>query len=188
METACEIMRFKLAICAFVVGTAATAASANAADFYASAGVSSFDSEQPGAKLAAIQGRVGAKFLPYLGVEAEAGTGISSDTWHLLYAPYLGTVKTELNYQVAGYVVGTLPVSTKAELFARVGYGKAKFDQDVLMDGQGGSSSVSRDGWAFGAGAQYFFDGKSGVRLDYTRHEVDEGHIDAWSAGFVHRF
>lgn len=181
-------MRSKLAMCAFVVGTAMMTTSANAADVYASAGVASFNSDQPDAKLAVIQGRVGAKLLPYLGVEAEAGTGISSDTWHLLYAPYLASVKTELNYQVAGYVVGTLPLSTKAELFARVGYGKTKYDQDFLIDGQRGSSSASRDGWAFGAGGQYFFDGKSGVRLDYTRHEVDHGSIDAWSAGFVHRF
>lgn len=181
-------MRFKLAICACVVGMATMTASANAADFYASAGVASFNAEQPDAKLAIVQGRVGAKLLPYLGVEAEAGTGISSDTWHLQYAPYMASVKTELNYQVAGYVVGTVPISTKAELFARVGYGKTEYDQDFLVDGQRGSSSASRDGWAFGAGGQYLFDGKSGVRLDYTRHEVDEGSIDAWSAGFVHRF
>jgi len=35
---------------------------------------------------------------------------------------------------------------------------------------------------------QYFFHGKNGVRLDYTRHDFDENKVDARSVGYVRRF
>lgn len=180
------MLKARLAICACIIGL--SAGGAQAADAYGSVGVSSFNTDLLDAKLAVVQGRVGVKLLPYLGVEAEAGTGFSDDTSHVRYAPFIWTTTTELNYQVAGYVVGFLPLTEKAELFARVGYGKAKFDYDWVIDNQSLSNSNSRDGWSYGGGGQYFFDGKNGVRLDYTRHDFDEDKVDAWSVGYVRRF
>lgn len=180
------MLRTQLA--AFACMTAFLASGAHAADLYGSVGGARFELEPLDSKLAVVQGRIGAKFMPYLGVEAEAATGFADDTWHVPYAPYQAQVTTELNYQVAGYAVGFLPLTEKAELFARVGYGKTRIDRDVLIDGEHGSANESLDGWSYGAGGQYFFDGQNGVRLDFTRHDLDDENIDAWAVGYVRRF
>jgi hypothetical protein len=70
-----------------------------------------------------VQGRVGARFGRYLGVEGDATTGVDGD--HAVIAGDASSIR--LNDQYAAYAVGYLPLAPNADLFARVGYGHADF-------------------------------------------------------------
>lgn len=134
------------------------------------------------ADLGALQGRLGARFGQYFGVEGEAATGIKKAK--------IGagnfSAKAELNHQVALYGVGFLPLSPNADLFARVGYG----GQEIKAESQGISATADANSWNFGAGAQYFFDANNGIRGEYTRYnlEDDAGDVDTVSLSYVRRF
>ena len=55
----------------------------------------------------------------------------------------------------------------------------------------GSTTSVKGDSWNYGVGGQYSFDGKNGVRVDYTRESFQEhGANDAnvWSIAYIRRF
>jgi opacity protein-like surface antigen len=138
--------------------------------------------EDDEADLGAIQGRLGARFNRYFAVEGELATGIKSAKVGVPGA----TAKAELNHQVALYGVGYLPIAPNADLFARVGYG----GQEIEAESQGISATADANSWNFGAGAQYFFDEKNGVRGEYTRYslEDDGGDIDTLSVSYVRKF
>lgn len=156
------------------------AANAQAVTGYGSVGYSHHDLE--GADVGAIQGRLGARFNPYLGVEGELGFGVKKDDVNI------GGVKgkAELKNQAAIYGVGFLPVAPNADLYARVGYGKSEGKISV----PGAIAKADGNSWNYGVGGQYFLDDKNGVRADYTRHdfEDDAGKADVWSVGYVRKF
>lgn len=129
-----------------------------------------------------IQGRLGYRFHPNLGVEGELATGIDSDTDTISGV----RVKQSLRHAAAGYVVGFLPLSPNTDLLARVGYGTTK----IRASSGGISASGSEESWNFGVGAQHHFDGLNGVRVDYTRQEFEGGPGDAnvWTVGYTRRF
>ncbi len=132
------------------------------------------------ANLGAIQGRVGARFGQYFGVEGELSGGVTDDSTRIA-----GTdVDVDLNYDVGAYAVGYLPISPKADLFARVGYSKSEFD----ISGPGFSGSGDVDGLAYGVGGQYFFNDKDGIRVDYTKHDSDDGDADVVGLSYVRKF
>ena len=147
---------------------------------YGSVGYSHHDLE--GADVGAIQGRLGARFGQYVGVEGELGLGVLKDNLSV------GGVdgKAKMNYSAAAYAVGFLPVGEKADLYVRGGYGKTKGSVTV----PGAFERVSGESWNYGAGGQYLFDGKNGVRADYTRHDFTDGggKADVYSVGYVHKF
>ena len=136
-----------------------------------------------GVGLGAIQGRLGARFGRYLGVEGELGFGVKGDTINVL-----GTdTDFRLNHQEAAYVVGFYPVTPNLDIFARGGYGHTRLSQDdgVTRD------HFNEDSWNYGAGAQYFLNGRDGVRADWTRHDFtgsSSGNADVWAVGYSHRF
>ena len=122
----------------------------------------------------------GARFGQYVGVEGELAAGVSDDS-----TSFAGTrANVDLNYQAGVYAVGYLPVSPKADIFARVGYSKSEFD--VSIPGASGSGDV--DGVAYGVGGQYFFTDKDGIRVDVTRHDSDDGKADVVGIGYVRKF
>jgi len=133
--------------------------------------------------LGSVQGRLGARFGQYFGVEGEVAGGVKSDTVNVS-----GTdVKVKLNSQEAIYGVGFLPVSPNFDLLARVGYGHS--------EGKGSAGGVSAtakgDSVNYGVGGQYSFDGANGVRLDYTReafrnHGSDDANV--WSIAYMRKF
>ena len=133
--------------------------------------------------LGAITGRVGAKLSPYIGVEGEASFGVKDED--VTIGGVDGTVEHE--YDAALYAVGTVPVSERFELFGRVGYGTTKIKADVA----GVSASEDGESLNYGAGANYFFDGRNGVRADWTRRDFTDdqgGEIDTYGLSFVRRF
>lgn len=167
---------------ATVVAFAPAIASAQVSDVgaYGSVGYSHHDLD--GADVGAIQGRLGARFGKFLGVEGELGLGAKRDDVSI--AGLDG--KAKMNYSAAAYAVGFLPVGEKADIYVRGGYGYTKGSVTV----PGAFVRVDGESWNYGAGAQYFFDGSNGVRADYTRHEFrdDAGKADVWSVGYVHKF
>jgi outer membrane immunogenic protein len=136
-----------------------------------------------GADLGAVQGRLGARFGRFLGAEGEFGMGVKGDT-----VDVLGTnVDFRLNHQEAGYLVGFIPVSPNLDLFARGGYGHTRVRETAL----GVVDHFSENSWNYGAGAQYFLNGRDGIRADWTRHDFTGGsgvNADVWSVGYTRRF
>jgi outer membrane immunogenic protein len=86
--------------------------------------------------------------------------------------------------------VGLVPVSPKTDVFARVGYGASEIKSQYNLAGVTGSDRDTVESWRVGAGAQHYFDGANGVRVDYTREEATKGNLDSntWSMGYVRRF
>jgi outer membrane immunogenic protein len=146
---------------------------------YGTVGVAGANYE--GADITAIEGRVGARFGQYLGVEGELAGGVDGDRTNIGGA----TADVDLNYSAAVYGVGFLPVTPKADLFARVGYGKSDIDLSGPVNGSADSNS-----WNYGVGGQYFFTDKDGVRVDLTRHDFDDdgGKADVATIGYVRKF
>jgi outer membrane immunogenic protein len=118
----------------------------------------------------------------YFGVEGELTGGVGSDTVNVG-----GTdVKVKLRDQAAIYGVGKIPMGDNFDLFARVGYGTTKVSGAALGTGVTGSE----ESWNYGVGANWFLDGKNGVRADYTRENFNHntGDADVWSLSYVRKF
>jgi outer membrane immunogenic protein len=171
---------------AILLATAAIPAVADAQDantgtsFYGTLGYAGANAE--GVDLGAIQGRVGARFGQYLGVEGELAGGVAKDKTWVAGTP----VKIGLDHQAAVYGVGFVPVTPNVDLFARVGYGTTKLSASAA----GTSASTDGDSWNYGVGGQYSFDGKNGVRADYTRYDFTDGgdNANVWSVAYVRKF
>jgi len=147
--------------------------------FYGTLGYSDYDNHS---NTGAIQGRVGARFGRYFGVEGEIAGGVATGSTNV--AGERDHVK--LNDQYAGYAVGYLPVTHNADLFAKVGYGAT----DAHITGPTVDTGNYRSGVAYGAGGQYFFNGPNGVRADYTRMNFGPtvGDSNVWSLAYVRKF
>lgn len=138
-------------------------------------------SEVEDVNLGAIQGRLGARFTPYLGAEGELGFGVNDDEVNIGGA----NIDVGIEHQAAIYGVGFIPMSDNADLFARLGYGTTE------VEASAGGLNASADGqsWNYGVGGQYFFDGMNGVRADWTRYDFeDDGEADVWSVSYVRKF
>jgi hypothetical protein len=168
---------------AAVAALAPAAASAQIAypTFYGTLGYD--DTSLDHIDLGAIQGRLGARFGRYFGVEGEVAGGVKSDKVNVN-----GTeVKVKLDHQEAIYGIGFLPLSPNFDLLARIGYGHTEGSGSV----QGVSASAHGDSWNYGVGGQYSFDGVNGVRADYTRESFrgsGSGDANVWSVAYVRKF
>lgn len=153
----------------------------NSTDVYGS--VNYGQTRTQGADTGAIQGRLGAKFTPNFGVEAEVAGGVDGDT---VYTPG-GPAKVKMQHEAAAYAVGYLPVTPNLDLLGRVGYGTTKFDTNnpVATNFDG-----SRESWNYGVGAEYKFDDKNGLRADWTKSEYTKSDLSSntVSVGYVRHF
>jgi hypothetical protein len=161
----------------------ATAASAQGlpAQFYGNLGYSFIDGGSD-ANFGAIHARLGARLHRYFAVEAEGAIGVDGDSGVTAGVPY----RAKLRHSGAAYAVGVLPVTPQLDLMVRGGYGGSS----VRATTAGVSIKDSEDSWNYGAGAQYVFDGKNGIRGDYTRHDFGNGngHADVWQISYVRKF
>jgi hypothetical protein len=150
-----------------------------------------------GAHQGVIQGRLGWRFNRFLGAEGELGVGVSdgSRTFDAGGTNPL-EVGTKQKFNEAAYAVGYLPLSPRADLFARVGYGAAQYKVSPtgLAD-----YNAHANGIRYGVGGQYFIDGQNGLRVDYTRFDINnltdsggyfggEKTTGEWSVSYSHRF
>ena len=73
---------------------------------------------------------------------------------------------------------GKLPIGEKFDIFARAGAARTDFNGP----GTGGSDS----GFAYGAGADFYFTQHDGIRADWTRHDYND--LDSYSVSYVRKF
>ncbi len=140
-----------------------------------------------GADLGAIDIRAAANFGKFAAIEGEGAFGVNDQNGNV------GSVSTKLhlNSEYAAYGVARLPVAPNAELFARVGYGHSDIKATASLKGVSASASAGYDSVNYGVGGKYFFDGKNGVRVDYTRYDFQKNGVtdsDTWSVSYVRRF
>ena len=139
------------------------------------AGYSNFDTDN--ADLGALTAR-GTYFInPNIGVEGEVSFGVKDDD--------VGAAKVELDNSVAAFGVVQAPIAERVDLFARAGYGSAKYK--VKAPGFGSSSNTD-DGLAYGVGAKVDLTERFGLRGDVTRYEGDATDADVISVGGVMKF
>jgi outer membrane immunogenic protein len=140
-------------------------------------------SRAEGADTGAVQGRLGARLTPHFGVEGELSGGVKDDD-----IDQAGVrSKLEQTHQAAVYGVGFLPVTPQIDLIGRVGYGNSQFKQTVA----GVENKFDADSVNYGVGAQYKFDDKNGVRVDYTRQQYrddDAADANVVSVGYARKF
>ena len=148
--------------------------------YYGTLGYTQLDTD--GADLGAVTGRVGAKLHPNFGVEAETSFGVGHDDVNV----GLVNGKVEHRYDVAGYAVATLPVSSNIDLFARAGYGVT----EVKASAAGIAASDHLTSFNYGAGATYNLDAQNGIRADYTYRDFqhDQGSADTYALSYVRKF
>jgi outer membrane immunogenic protein len=164
-----------------VAASAQATSASSGTSFYGTLGYA--DTNLDHVNLGSIQGRIGARFGTYFGVEGEVAGGVKSDTVNVS-----GTdVKVKLDHQEALYGVGFLPVSPNFDLLARVGYGHTQGKGSAA----GASATAKGDSVNYGVGGQYTFDGANGVRVDYTResfqsHGSDDANV--WSIAYMRKF
>lgn len=140
-----------------------------------------------GNNLGAVTLRAGADFGKYLGVEGEGSFGVSDAAVSFGGA----SAKTHLNNAYAGYFVGRYPIMPNGNLFARVGFGHIDARQSASAGGVSASVADGVDSLNYGAGGEYLFDGKNGLRIEYTRYDLRTDNAkdaDTWSLSFVHKF
>lgn len=161
---------------------------------YGSVGYANADAGA-GFNLDTIQGRLGYRFHPNLGVEGELATGLKSKHRNETVSGVAVNESVKLRHQEAVYAVGFVPVSPNLDVLARFGYGNSNARVRATAVNGGAPVTISDtadgDSWNYGVGAQYHFDGVNGVRVDYTRHDFrgdGAGHGDVWSVAYTRRF
>jgi len=78
-------------------------------------------------------------------------------------------------------------VTPNIDLIGRIGYGNTQFKQTTA----GVQSKYDADSVNYGVGAQYKFDDKNGVRVDYTRQQFRDNDADdanVVSVGYARKF
>ncbi len=151
-----------------VLAAAAVAAMAIAAPAFAESNVSvGYTSiSDSGYNLGIINGRYGWTSGAF-GVEGEVGIGAKSDSG----------VKLSSEFGVFG--TAQVNAADNFVLFARAGYAQAT--------AKGLGSSDSESGFAYGAGAQWFFDMNNGVRLEYTNYDLGSSS-STYGISYVRKF
>ena len=153
--------------------------------------VTTFEIDDVSANVFLLNGRVGYRINKYFAVEVDGGFGLGSDDASqdvvvpvelagLATADVDVTVEAEaeINNFVTGFGRLIWPATDNFDLFVRGGYGRVSFDAEgaatASVPGFGTASvdipgeSFSEDGFAYGVGAEYRFNGKHGIRGDFS--------------------
>jgi opacity protein-like surface antigen len=147
-----------------------------------------------------LVGRLGVQKSWY-GAEIEGTVGVSDEDETLSIALPDGTgpvdvdVSAGIDYSLAAFAVGRLPLGSQFKALGRVGYHTTQIGASAnAVSGDGAqmineSDSDNFDGLAYGAGLEYDFDAVNGVRVDYTRYDLgDDAVMDSISATYLRRF
>jgi len=115
-------------------------------------------------------------------VEVEGNVGVTSKSYNV--SGY--NVKLKVDYAVAAYAVGTLPVSPNTDLIGRVGLMRAQ----VKASSSGASATDAESGPALGVGIRYFPNGgNAGVRADITHFNLSNDlNGDVFQVSYIRRF
>lgn len=176
----------RIVLVAAALAAAATAAQAQIPkpDVYGSVGYQ----KREDSDIDAIQLRLGGRFGPYFGIEGEYAKGVEPSTLNLPSVPP-AQFKTQLRGELAAYGVGYLPINPNFDVFARVGYGQSWTKRTFALPPNLAVVKDDVGSFNYGVGAQYFVDGKNGLRLDYTRQDRKrERADDTYAISYTRRF
>ena len=165
-------MKFlKIALTAAAIAGFASAASAQDSGAYVNIGVDAVEFEAFN-----LSGKVGYNINEYFGVEGQAAFGVVNDK----ITEDGEELEIGIDSTFGAFGIVRLPASENFDIFARAGYA---FTQVGISSGPA-SVGLDFDGFAFGVGGQYMWDGLNGVRLEYTRYDnnFDTDSIDGLDA------
>ena len=167
-----------LASAAALVATAGATAQ-DAGNFHLGAGYTYLDFD--GVDFDMLNLRGGYDFNEYIGVEGEALIGLGDE--EITAGGITGDVS--MDYILGAYAKAQYPVAEGFKIFGRAGYAYAEAEASAA----GLTLADSTDGFAYGAGAEWAFNGPNAVRVEYTRYEFeDDAEADAFGASYVRRF
>jgi len=141
--------------------------------YYGNIGATMYD---VGDEIFGIVGRLGVE-KDWYGAELEGTIGVIDED--------IGGIDVGVDHSLAAFAVGRLPVGNRLKALGRVGYHTT---QVGAMDNNGNSGSADLDGIAYGAGLEYGLNPVSGLRLDYTRYDLEEATSDSLAATYIRRF
>lgn len=135
----------------------------------------------------------GYKVFRFFAVEAawmdvgEVSVDATSDGSGLIYVP--GSVTSELSadgYALAG--LGVLPIGSKYQLFAKMGYFFWDAEMSIANGGSTLAGGTDGEDMLYGAGFVWNYTGPGSLRLEYETIDMDAMGVDTLSAGLSFRF
>lgn len=158
-----------------------------------------------------LGGHIGVGVSKFISIEGEALIGLDSELrfgsvtrssfGEDAEQTQLTDIQTDvnLNYIIGGFARGTVPVTSKLNVFGRLGYAQAEIDSDTTVReinleteevsiSYTGSNIDVVSGPAFGVGATYDVSDKVYIRGDFTRYDLDDGELDNIMIGAGIRF
>lgn len=116
-------------------------------------------------RLGVVQGKIGYRATPNLGVEAEGALGVDEDE----FITFNGlNVKGRINSEAGLFVVGFLPLGSSFDLFGRAGLARIEVEASY----QNVTASDTQNGAGVGAGLIWNV-GPLDVRGEYTLYDFD---------------
>jgi len=174
-------MKFlKAALAATALTAFATSAQAQDTGAYINLGVDAVEFDAY-----SLAARAGYQFTENFSVEGQGSFGIIDDE--------VQSIDVGVDYSVAAFVRGSIPVGEQFSLFARGGYHFTQFG----AEGNGIDDSLDFDGFAYGVGGEYMINDLNGIRADITLYDSSDDNIngvdvsgtsDVYSIAYVRKF
>lgn len=150
-------------------------ANAQDAGTYGGVGITSFEFDTYG-----LNGKLGYNLNKNFAIEGEGFVGFTKKTSRFGNS----LISAKIDYSIAAYAVGKIPLSEQFEIFARGGY----HNTGLSLENQLVSSDGDIDGFAVGGGAEYNLSNRNSIRLEYTYLDGSFANFDTVAVSFMHKF
>jgi opacity protein-like surface antigen len=180
----------RIAAAAAILALAGAAQAQQSSPWYGELGYTwlKMDAVGTSARPQGIRGIIGWDFHPNFALEGMAAGGVSSDTRNVDAG---GGVMTPINFKLTsmyGIYIKPKYEMNQFELFGRLGYAhvNAKATSSAFPSL---STSQGDNDFSWGIGANYHFNPKMYVGLDWVQYSSQSGHkVDGMTLGFGYRF
>ncbi|MEA3491758.1 MAG: porin family protein [Campylobacterota bacterium] len=111
--------------------------------------------------------QAGYKFNSYVAIEGRYWIGMNdlSDTSYYFDNPF----NTDATLNAFGiYVKPMYPVTEEFDVYALLGYGKTSLEEDIFIPGGTFTETTDLDGFSWGLGVSYTFNGNVSIFADYV--------------------
>lgn len=134
----------------------------------------------PDAEPTALVGKLGYYMVDQIAVEGRLGIGMTDDTITVDVDDGPVQATLDIDRMFGLYLVGNLPLSEQASLYALVGFTDFKGTGTVL----GQSFSMTDSGFTYGFGANLYASPQFGINAEYTQYLDETGYsLSAVSIG-----
>ncbi len=136
----------------------------------------------------AIRGILGWEFHPYFAVEGMLAGGVSGDSTSVTVNGFPADVNIKLENTYGIYLKPKYDFN-QWQAFARLGWARTRLRTQVNASGLTSSATNSDDDFSWGLGANYRFNPRMNVGLDYMVY-YDRGNtrIDGWTLSLGYKF